>query len=237
MLTVLLLAGQPFDVTLLQPNATFGCVHNQIGAILAFFVLVEFSVSKARAAERSARRARGLGTARARAAMAARERAHALPACLMPLLCPRPSLVRSVRLSRVRAHIVSAWAGCRPPRPCCLFALPRPVSPARPRAQILELLLHLVIYPRVLPWLTGKPWRREPFPTAQKVINVIYFQALIWLCAPYFPYVALFAPFALLATFKFDELLLSKAMAKPSDPWAAEEVRQHRRAAAARRSL
>jgi hypothetical protein len=29
--------------------------------------------------------------------------------------------------------------------------------------------IHLVINPRILPWFTGKPWRREPFPTAQKV--------------------------------------------------------------------
>ncbi|KAG8457624.1 hypothetical protein KFE25_002288 [Diacronema lutheri] len=29
-----------------------------------------------------------------------------------------------------------------------------------------------------LPLLTGRPWSREPFPTAQKVINLIYFQAL-----------------------------------------------------------
>lgn len=78
-----------------------------------------------------------------------------------------------------------------------------------------------------------------PPPRRLQVINVIYFQALLWLCAPYFPYVTVFAPVALLATFKFDELLLAKAMAKPSNPWAAEEVRARRPAAArdVRRSL
>lgn len=76
----------------------------------------------------------------------------------------------------------------------------------------------------LLPLLTGRPWVREPFPTAQKVINLIYFQALLWLCAPYFPFVTVLGPLLLYATFKFDQWLLQSMMAKPADPWAADDV-------------
>lgn len=75
-----------------------------------------------------------------------------------------------------------------------------------------------------LPRITGAPWSREPFPIAQKVINLIYFQALLWLCLPYFPFVALVGPLALHATFKFDAELLRRAMAKPSEAWSADAV-------------
>jgi len=74
------------------------------------------------------------------------------------------------------------------------------------------------------PMVMGTPWVREPFPTAQKVINLIYFQALLWLTAPYFPYVMVLGPLCLYTTFKFDEWLLKTMMAKPADPWAADDV-------------
>jgi len=74
------------------------------------------------------------------------------------------------------------------------------------------------------PLFTRQPWVREPFPIAQKVINLIYFQALLWLSMPYFPFIAVVAPLALHATFKFDAELLRVAMAKPSNPWSADDI-------------
>lgn len=56
------------------------------------------------------------------------------------------------------------------------------------------------------------------------MINLIYFQALLWLCVPYFPYVAALGPALLYATFYFDAWLLQAEMAKPTDPWSADEV-------------
>jgi len=76
----------------------------------------------------------------------------------------------------------------------------------------------------VWPVFTRRPWQREPFPIAQKVINLIYFQALLWLCMPYFPFITVVAPVMLYATFKFDAELLRVAMAKPANPWSADDI-------------
>jgi hypothetical protein len=77
-------------------------------------------------------------------------------------------------------------------------------------------------------WLLSKcrkqsTWKKE-IKVSQQVINLIYFQGLIWITYPYFPYVTVLAPFLLFADFKFQFWKLRALQIKPLEQTQSFEV-------------
>ena len=77
-------------------------------------------------------------------------------------------------------------------------------------------------------WILSKckkatTWKKE-IKVSQQVINLIYFQSLLWITLPYFPYVLLLAPFFLFIDFKFQSWKLYKLQIKPLEQTQSFEV-------------
>lgn len=65
---------------------------------------------------------------------------------------------------------------------------------------------------------------RKDFNTAKKVINLIYFQALIWITVPYMPSVIPIGAVMMYIIFKFDKFYLQKFLQKPRQSWSAKDT-------------
>ena len=77
-------------------------------------------------------------------------------------------------------------------------------------------------------WILAKckkssTWKKE-IKVSQQVINLIYFQGLLWITVPFFPYVVLIAPILLFIDFKFQAWKLSKLQIKPLDQTQSSEI-------------
>lgn len=66
-------------------------------------------------------------------------------------------------------------------------------------------------------------WKKE-IKVSQQVINLIYFQSLLWITFPYFPYVMILAPIFLYIDFKYQNWKLNKLQSKPLDQTQSFEV-------------
>ena len=66
-------------------------------------------------------------------------------------------------------------------------------------------------------------WKKE-IKVAQQVINIIYFQGLLWICIPFFPYVILLAPIFLFLDFKFQSWRLGSLQAKPLEQTQSYDI-------------
>lgn len=66
-------------------------------------------------------------------------------------------------------------------------------------------------------------WKKE-IKVAQQVINVIYFQGLLWITFPYFPYIIVLAPVFLFTDFKFQSWRLNKLQVKPLEQTQSYDV-------------
>jgi hypothetical protein len=66
-------------------------------------------------------------------------------------------------------------------------------------------------------------WKKE-IKVAQQVINIIYFQGLLWICVPFFPYVILLAPILLFLDFKFQSWRLGSLQTKPLEQTQSYDI-------------
>lgn len=69
-----------------------------------------------------------------------------------------------------------------------------------------------------------QPWVKAEIKVAQQIINIIYFQALVWVTFPFFPYVAFLAPVLLFLDFKFQKMRLIKFQSKPAQMTQASDI-------------
>jgi hypothetical protein len=69
-----------------------------------------------------------------------------------------------------------------------------------------------------------QPWVKAEIKVAQQIINIIYFQALVWATFPFFPYVAFLAPILLFLDFKFQKMRLIKFQSKPAQMTQASDI-------------
>lgn len=66
-------------------------------------------------------------------------------------------------------------------------------------------------------------WKKE-IKVAQQVINAIYFQGLLWITFPYFPYIMILAPIFLFIDFKFQSWRLRTIQVKPLEQTQSYDV-------------
>jgi len=66
-------------------------------------------------------------------------------------------------------------------------------------------------------------WKKE-IKVSQQVINLMYFQALIWMCLPFFPYIAAVAPLLLYTDYLFQLWRLKKLQVKPAEQTQASDI-------------
>lgn len=66
-------------------------------------------------------------------------------------------------------------------------------------------------------------WRKE-IKVSQQLINLIYFQALVWVAIPYFPYVSVLAPIFMFLDFKFQHWRLNRLQIKPLQQTQASDL-------------
>lgn len=69
----------------------------------------------------------------------------------------------------------------------------------------------------------GLTWKKE-IKVSQQVINLIYFQGLLWITFPYFPYIMILAPFFLYIDFKFQFWKLRALQTKPLEQTQSFEI-------------
>ncbi|CAG9331345.1 unnamed protein product [Blepharisma stoltei] len=66
-------------------------------------------------------------------------------------------------------------------------------------------------------------WKKQ-IKVSQQLINCIYFQALVWVTLPYFPYVAVLTPVLMFIDFKFQHWKLNKLQIKPLQQTQASDL-------------
>jgi hypothetical protein len=59
------------------------------------------------------------------------------------------------------------------------------------------------------------PLVKREIETSKQIISCVYFQAIIWITFPFFPFVAVLSPFFLYTDFKFQVWRLRKLLTKP----------------------
>lgn len=82
----------------------------------------------------------------------------------------------------------------------------------------------LVIVGKLTAKIKRQLWVKPEIKVAQQIINIIYFQALVWATFPLFPYVAFLSPVLLFLDFKFQIWKLTKFQSKPAQMTQASDI-------------
>jgi hypothetical protein len=66
--------------------------------------------------------------------------------------------------------------------------------------------------------------RHPEFLISEGLINLLYFQSLVWIAMPLYPFGSIFSVLFFWANFKFERLVLTHLTSKPSRPWSAADA-------------
>jgi hypothetical protein len=69
-----------------------------------------------------------------------------------------------------------------------------------------------------------KPFKREEFTVAKKMVNLLYFQGLVFLSMPFAPLFTFVVLIFQFLTFKFEKFMLFKFGTKPKKEWKAQDA-------------
>jgi len=67
-------------------------------------------------------------------------------------------------------------------------------------------------------------FKKEEFTVAKKMVNLLYFQGLVFLVLPYAPLFTIIVLFFQYLTFKFEKMMLFKFGTKPKKEWKAQDA-------------